>query len=457
MPWLNAALVTAVAGAVSWRIAARTGNRVVRAAVVSSFVVVMLIAVVLFVASAYHWPFLEPLQLGNGFWTFAWDAPTYHTVALEMTRSLAQGTPFPERDPAEYFFFTALVYLVFGPHPLTAIALNALGHAIIVVSMFALAQRLFGPTSATVAAVLVAFWPSLVLWSSQLLRETLSLMLLVVLIEMATCHVLGERAAAGGEAGRRGARVRWWLVFGALVFALLGLRWYLVWFLAVGLLVATPVAAVAAPSRRQRVRRTLTLVAVIVAVTLLGFRIDAARLIAVVRAGTVTSQVATTPTSVGARMTSSTPWGALDAIRQGSVRAGGTLVDPEVRLRTLGETLRYVPRALAVLALFPPPSEWVKAGRTTGIFVSLAGLEELLVYGLLPLFAIGLVAAEPWRRTETAMLAALVVVAAVIIALMLANMGTMFRLRLAAIVPALVFAGHGAVRVMSILRRRARG
>jgi tetratricopeptide (TPR) repeat protein len=137
----------------------------------------------------------------------------------------------------------------------------------------------------------------------------------------------------------------------------------------------------------------------------------------------------------------------VDAYRQGFVGSGGySLVDPMVRLATLPELVRYIPRGMTVGLLAPFPKDWLRGGGSTGVMRQLAGLEMFVLYLLLPAIVGGLLALARSRRIEGWFVLALLALAAVSISLVVANLGTLFRLRLQFVLPLLVLAAGGDPR-----------
>jgi len=144
------------------------------------------------VAVAFHWiagldlPVLHALQTasvdGYRFWILAPDSTWYHASALRAVVAWQHGTEFPTGTAPEYFIFTAIAYRVFGANPLNAVLWNALFGSLAVVAGYRIAARLAGPSAARPAAVLIALWPSAVLWSSQLLKDAACLWLILLLL-----------------------------------------------------------------------------------------------------------------------------------------------------------------------------------------------------------------------------------------------------------------------------------
>lgn len=167
-------------------VACARGNRWLLAAALVAFVVRAVLAVVFQWASLLEVPALDALRSapvgGYRFWIVSADAAWYHESARRLVLAWRQGTEFPEGTGPEYFILTAVVYVLFGPNPLNGVLWNALLGALAVVLGFRIAARLGGDAAAAPAAILIALWPSAVLWSTQLLKDTLCLALILLLL-----------------------------------------------------------------------------------------------------------------------------------------------------------------------------------------------------------------------------------------------------------------------------------
>ena len=168
-------------------------------------------ALFFYFASTEHWPFFQPLQHSEpGFWNFAMDAVAAHRYALGILSHWNTNAPYPIFTSAaiEYYFVVAWVYRIFGPHPLYAILINVWFSTMQVLLGVWILRRLASDKTALRGGLLIAFWPSAILWSSQLLKD--SLVATAVLGSIAACILLWEStqrnrlltwAAASGWAG----------------------------------------------------------------------------------------------------------------------------------------------------------------------------------------------------------------------------------------------------------------
>jgi hypothetical protein len=119
------------------------------------------------------------------------------------------------------------------------------------------------------------------------------------------------------------------------------------------------------------------------------------------------------------------------------------MIDTDVELRSLGDMLRYLPRAAINVLLTPYPWQWFDVRGGTGAFKALSAIEALLLYvALVPLIAgVGIVV---WRGSADALyLVVFVVATTVLLGFVINNLGTLFRLRLEALLPLFAAGGLG--------------
>lgn len=119
------------------------------------------------------------------------DDREYYVVARAFVLWLT-GRPEPPYVPpywaGELYLFGTWVYvesalfLLVGALPLVPISLNAALGALTAVLSWGLAFRLHDARSATLAATLVALWPSLILWSALNLKDALALALIMLFL-----------------------------------------------------------------------------------------------------------------------------------------------------------------------------------------------------------------------------------------------------------------------------------
>ncbi|MBI2495381.1 MAG: tetratricopeptide repeat protein, partial [Candidatus Omnitrophica bacterium] len=243
MSWVGARLIRRLAMPVA-------GPWVCRL-LLASYGLRVVLAVVFFAISYWRLPILDPLQAEiPGFWQFAPDASVYHLCGLPLVSVWLAGTPMPYITGlgVEYLVVVAAIYAFVGSHPLLATVVNCfLGTSSGLVA-FSISRRLSDERSAVVSGLLVGFWPSTLIWSSQLLKDSLSLLLtlVVLLLIVQACAAVRDRRRIGIL-----RLIAWCLAVVSSIVLLTRLRFYLGSILALTMLVVFFPAATSAVVRRR--------------------------------------------------------------------------------------------------------------------------------------------------------------------------------------------------------------
>ncbi|MBI4520894.1 MAG: glycosyltransferase family 39 protein, partial [Gemmatimonadetes bacterium] len=330
---------------------------------------------------------------------FAPDQFTYQDVGWRtLLYWRGQGTqPWQVGGTMEvgYFYWNALLYFVFGFRPVAAKLFNCFFGIWASMVAYRIAGELAGQGVARNTAVLTALFPSLVLWSTQNLRDTIVLLLLVVIVWLTLR--LRQRPTAGSFVGL------------VLVMALLAVvRDYMavmVVFALTGSFFITP--------RRGLVAN------VFIGLALFGVAVAAY------------SQL-----GLGAQWVEAANFEAIQAQRT-ALAIGGTAFQPQVVISTPVQGLQYLPIGLLFFLLAPFPWQ-------LGSMLSLMTLPEMLIwYGLLFFVAYGglFLLRERFSRVEPILL--FVSLTTVIYALVEGNAGTAYRHRAQVVIFLLIFAGVG--------------
>ncbi|MBI3011121.1 MAG: hypothetical protein HYY58_01335 [Candidatus Omnitrophica bacterium] len=134
--------------------------------------------------------------------------------------------------------------------------------------------------------------------------------------------------------------------------------------------------------------------------------------------------------------------------RHGFVEQQGqhALVDVWAQISTPRGLLSYLPRALLIGVFAPFPWQWFYTEGSTGVMRVLSGVEMLFWYFLVPGLLIGSRKVITSRRADQLFLLAFGVLVLVPIALVIPNLGTLYRLRLSALLPLLIIVAAGDPR-----------
>ncbi len=418
---------------------------------------------------------------GRGFWLFAPDAADYHDYAVSIALHWRDGVPSPDTWSAPpYLLLLAAIYRLFGPVLLAVIGFNAWFGGLAVVRAYLLGEYLGGRRTARASAVAIGFFPSSVLWSTQLLKDSAALALILYMLERlvalwqraspppGTLHPphfgIVPRLPLGvlpplplGEGGVRALRP---LIEVTLAcFALSLLRYYVGWALvAASALVA--VLALALPGERRPRRLVLFgLTSLSLGVAVAGAPVSQNLLSRELRTRYIAAVVPIMMRSVNPerRLTSPnmpvvepivnpladllfnlTPEG-LKVQHDDTARGAGAL-GKQADLSSPRGVLEYAPYGIGHFLLGPFPNEWFSLQGPRSYMKAVAGLEVLLIYLLTPSILIGAARGIRRRPAETILLLGFVLAITIPVGVAIGNSGTLFRLRIMALAPLLVIA-----------------
>lgn len=580
-PWLLAASALTVVVVAADRIAASDRSLFW---IVTLGAIVKIAAVSLtYYVSLWGVPFLQPFQIGGGFWSFAPDGVVYDRFGAEVARAWQWGLSFPTawETVEDLSLFVGTIYYFFGRSPLNVLVVNTLcASGIVLFAVLTVREFADGKWPERCLAAALAFWPSLILWSTQLLKDPPMLCLLMAELYFGIALLSPRRGrlgrallwtgfvlapfpvwftrqyldlamgtaltavllvvTAGAVVGLIGSRVAWrtaalWSVFGLSLMAtsetdyidLLRPRDPIDGYMS---LASRYRAAEQWAEARETYREALNVAPtyapafagiseVLVAQSLYreagrsweeysrrvsgaqriegtycaaemyekqGDRDEADRLYrsALELDADYARSSSASPCSTGAgdlaaipdlesgrppgegllqrlggiaRLLPRTPE-MLGSTRRGIVAEGGSTIDPEVQVRSLGEMVAYLPRGLLSLYAMPFPWQWFTPGQTTGGLRALASLETAFLYLLFPAVVVAFVALARSADPRLWLLATIVAVLGCVLAVAIPNVGTLFRLRLQVVFPLLVLvvASGAGGQVLDWLRRRGR-
>jgi hypothetical protein len=337
------------------------------------------------------------VEYGASIGFFAVDNQRYAMLGLELARFWAGEGPYPNdlHGPIGYYVWNALIYTVVGYAPLAPTVANAAIGGFSVVIAHSLARDLAGPRAARYAALLAAFWPSLVLWSSLNLKDAMAIFAILLLLRGA--QRVQRPASLSGVAQ---------LLMGFLVLA--QLRDYLV---------VMAVCAVGFAWLLPRLKAApLTVVAVLLAGALLLPYLGPAQ-----------------------ELVEENSLGSIDQARR-QLAIGGSAYYGQADVSSAGAALRFLPIGLVYFLLAPAPWQLFNARQ-------LLTLPEMLVwYAILPQIAIGLVFAIRERFASALPIVSFALFTTLSYALVESNLGTAYRHRAQVVVLFLIFAAVALAR-----------
>ena len=363
---------------------------------------------------------LYPQQIdSNGIGEFARDGFRFKAEAEMLANTLVQdGLLAWLANPLQihiklYSLSFVLLGRLLGSNILVAEPVNLFCYLAILAATFNLAKRIAGQREAWLASAIVALWPTLLLHTTQFLRDPVLiaaiLILVLVLTALTTRDYTWSRNLIAGVIGGAASLVLWmsrpdmWLVIRAIVFF----------------------ALVLVVIRMMREKKLLV-----------GNLMVIALLFASMSFMPEITQSAKQRTGVSfggsIRDQGLSPWGRIEARRLDFIKAqtgeSGSMIDTDLRLESGADIIKYVPRAVEIGYFAPFPAMWLDAGYNVGLIGRLlAGIETLLTY-IIELLACVFV----WRsrrRLDVWLLVLTVMTGVIALGLVVVNVGTLYRMR----------------------------
>ncbi|MDD5543132.1 MAG: glycosyltransferase family 39 protein [Acidobacteriia bacterium] len=115
---------------------------------------------------------------------FGGDATTYDFFGWQMAQYWHGILPIIEfpKQQVGYFYFVGYTYYLFGHYPSVLVAFNCVVGALHAVYIYKISILIFDMPVAERAAKLTAFFPSLILWSAQMLKDPLIILMICMSI-----------------------------------------------------------------------------------------------------------------------------------------------------------------------------------------------------------------------------------------------------------------------------------
>lgn len=363
---------------------------------------------------------------GSGL-TFALDGVTYQRRASELAGELEtlRFKAWLETSMPLHTRIQSLAFATFGKvlgHNILAVEpLNLLYYLGILSCIYFLGREIFSARAGLLAASIVGVWPTFLLYSTQLMRDSLAILCFLMLTLVLTLLVGREfalRESLGlGIAGALSVTLFW---------ATRGNMWNAV-------LVAVAITFFMLAYRMIREKKFIAGNALVMLLIIGAALVVPSRLESTPLPGIRPPATALAVPSASQPAPSEGIW--TRVIRQiADRRAGGRYakarasdIYSEVRFNGLGDMFRFLPRAALIGFFAPFPNMWFQSGNF-GLAVRLiSGAETLAMYFLY--VAVGLCL---WRERRNAKVWLLFLVAAigmVALGLVVVNAGALFRIR----------------------------
>jgi hypothetical protein len=395
--------------------------------------------------------FLSSLHNGQGFWIFALDSSYYHEMALQMRGVLQNGDyGYWWAHPYEGLIkWISLSYALITSDPLVLAPIYSLAWVVSVICVYRIAGQLFFERRvlAFLSAVIFGLWPSYLFHSTQLLKDPIYTMGILLTIWGWLALLLNRRAIS--------------------LSILVG----------VGVLLAYLV--------RPHILEPLFYLSLLAMLLILWRNRSAWKhglfALVLVSGLFLYGQLAETiprpmPVPGGSAVRPSMPqvWHATDWVPDwlesrfamiGQYRdlwidaypEAGSNIDNHVRFHNVSDVVKYLPRALQIGFLAPFPPQWFQDSKTAGRASRLmAGIEMVVLYLLLPGFFYFFVSGtypiqiRIWLLIYSTSLVLLTT-------LVVTNMGALYRMRFVYLLPILIGGLGGWAMIVRRWRETGKG
>ncbi len=383
---------------------------------------------------------------------FVPDAVCYREGAIDLAGSLRAGKvrywlgadyQFHEKLYSVCF---ALIGGLLGYGVLGAEPLNLLLYLSILVLVFRIGREVFDRRAGLLAAVTAALWPSLLLHTTQFIKDPLFIATTLALVLIVVCWASRAYSWAGallcGAAGATLATVFWLgrAEMGALLIAIV-------------LLGALTLAASLLRERRAYAPNLFAMAMLVVftlgvprvmpgALNLGGYRYPAKQKSRPRAAEGMLSKAAEHVGQLRYEFVTSYPY-------------SGSNVDSDVSIDDAGDLLRYLPRAEEIGFFAPFPNMWLARGAAVGSAGRLlSGAESLAMYFVEVLAVVGLWSGR--RKLAAWFLFAVAATAVTALGLVVNNVGALYRLRYPFLLLLITLAAGGAASVLELLSEGGR-
>src|ERR1043166_4196031 len=389
--------------------------------------------------------------------SFASDGVRHLSDAATLAQFLQQrqlhtwfSSPYPFHVKL-YSLSLAIFDPLFGPNILSAEPLNLLCYLGILMLVYKLAEEAFNLRAGFIASVIVALWPSLLLHTTQLLKDPLFILSMLALI-----HVL-IRLSREADAWRK------LMLYGAVGALITGILWKTRLDME-PVVIATVALGVALLILRQLQLKQFLLPNVVAMSLLVILMAAAIRFLPVYHDREhplkQLNPVAQTLEEWHRSRHPTLRWWQAGA-RVGNIRqrfvgmypASNSQIDPDVILSNNLDLLRYLPRATAIGFFAPFPGMWFESGNSVGRSGRLlGGMDMKLMYCVEALALIGLW--QERRRLSVWLLMSIATMGVVALGLVVINVGSLYRLRYLFMVLLIVLAAGGITHLLNTFENR---
>lgn len=404
---------------------------------------------------------------------FAFDSFLYRQKSIGLVDALMRGSfrdwfyaPLPLHVKL-YSLSFAVLSPVLGFTMLSVEPLNLLYYLLILVLVYKLCAEVFERRAALLAATAIALWPSFLLHTTQLLRDPLFIVAMLLLLLVITRWLTREHTLRRGLAEGLAA---------AAASTLVWLTRYNMWMVIISIILLGVVFLIVRQWRERVWLRgniagaVLLLIALALVPSVVGRVLQPDSFFSPDQTALRVLPSTFVPCPDEARSAAQTSlaqpqsvWARLRKRADGAVSGLGRLrrrfiisyfdagsnIDPCVKLETVGDLLGFLPRATAHGFFAPYPNMWLQRGSSVGLSGRLlSGVETLLMYLIELLAIVGVWAGR--RRLAVWLMALSAAGGIILLGLVVVNVAVLFRLRYFFLMLLIVLASGGVQRILSL-------
>lgn len=389
--------------------------------------------------------------------SFAIDSQYYRIEAEDMAKLIRQGRI---RDWADYnaSFHVKLYSLSFalagglvGKNILGAEPLNLLYYLSILALTYLIAREVFDRNVAVLASAVIAFWPSLLLHTTQLLRDALFIPSLL-LLTLALLLIVNRRLSL-----KQGLLIAIPGTLGALIVWLCrGDTWEIV--VTILILGAAIFAMAQVKERRFSVGGIVAIALMLLLTVCIPKLVPNYRQSNSLLASSPTGQAEPNGSAPFSKENTELPQSRWSVGRRvGLLRhkfivrypLAGSNLDTKVELQNTADVIRYLPRAALIGFFAPFPNMWVMRGAQVGLPGRIiAGAEMLFMYAVICLAGFALL--RHYRRLPVWLLLGISSVGCVALGCVVVNISTLYRMRYAYFILIIILGMKGLLAVVNL-------
>ena len=376
--------------------------------------------------------------------TFATDSIAYRNWAAHMVNVWkSEGISAWAHTQSSlhvrlYSISFALFGWLLGQNILAVEVLNLFYYLGIISFVYLLAKEVFNARTAFLASVVVGLWPSFLLHTTQLVRDPISVLCLLIILYLLTLLLKREFARTS---------VIWCGIALSTVMTIFWLIRGNMWNIVVAAILITGVLLIVRMMGQRRFLAGNVAIFLFISIT-------AVIVPSIMKSTSMPNiQSATTAFSIhGAEYVASRRSLISRLILQLEIRRAAfkvyegqaSNIDSNVALRSVGDVLRYLPRAAEIGFFAPFPSFWLRGPNFIVSRIE-SGLETLVMYVFYAFAAVGI-----WnerKRLSMWLILLVAVVGMVSLGLAVINLGALFRLRYFFWILMIIIAAHGFYEV----------